>query len=87
MSYALLHFLVGSTGAGKTTHAIDFCEQAGAVRFSIDEWMARLFWMDAPQPIEADWAMARVQRCSEQIWERLHGGILGRADGGGDGGP
>ena len=43
MNFAPVHFLVGSTGAGKTTYAIRFCEEAGAVRFSIDEWMSSLF--------------------------------------------
>jgi predicted kinase len=40
----------------------------GGVIFSIDEWMTRLFWMDTPQPIDSAWAMARVERCYEQIW-------------------
>jgi predicted kinase len=69
MTSAPLHFLVGSTGAGKTTYAQRFCREAGAVRFSVDEWMSALFWMDAPQPIEAGWAMERVQRRSAQIWD------------------
>ncbi|MGC1302236.1 MAG: ATP-binding protein [Caulobacteraceae bacterium] len=69
MPSAPLHFLVGSTGAGKTTYAMRFCEAAGAARFSIDEWMTTLFWMDAPQPIDAAWAMERVERCSARIWE------------------
>jgi predicted kinase len=69
MVSAPLHFLVGSTGAGKTTYAIRFCKEVGALRFSIDEWMSALFWMDAPRPIEPAWALERVDRCSTQIWE------------------
>jgi predicted kinase len=69
MTPASLHFLVGSTGAGKTTYAIRFCVEFGAVRFSIDEWMSALFWMDSPQPIEPAWSMERVERCSKQIWD------------------
>jgi len=69
MTAAPLHFLVGPTGAGKTTYAIRFCKEAGAVRFSIDEWMTALFWMDSPWPIEPAWSMGRVQRCSTQIWD------------------
>ena len=69
MPSAPLHFLVGSTGAGKTTYAIPFCAETGAVRFSIDEWMTALFWMDSPQPLQPDWSLERVARCSQQIWD------------------
>ena len=69
MTFAPLHFLVGSTGAGKTTYALRFCEEAGAVRFSIDEWMSALFWMDSPEPIDPAWAMERVERCAARIWD------------------
>ena len=69
MPYAPLHFLVGSTGAGKTTYALRFCKETGAVRFSVDEWMTVLFWMDSPQPLQPAWSLERVQRCSKQIWD------------------
>jgi predicted kinase len=65
---ALVHLICGSTGAGKSTYARKLTEELGAVRFSIDEWMTALYWMDSPQPIDADWAMQRVERCVAQIW-------------------
>ena len=52
---ALLHFLCGSTGAGKTSYALRLCDEIGAIRFSVDEWMSALFWMDSPQPIDPHW--------------------------------
>src|SRR5580692_340941 len=64
-----VHLICGSTGAGKTTYALRLSDRIGAVRFSIDEWMAALFWMDSPQPIDPAWAMARVERCNAQIWD------------------
>jgi predicted kinase len=64
----LIYLICGSTGAGKTTYARKLADELGAVRFSIDEWMAALFWMDTPQPIAAAWAMERVERCNAQIW-------------------
>jgi predicted kinase len=63
-----IYLICGSTGAGKTTYAMRLSDETGAVRFSIDEWMAALFWMDAPKPLESDWAMERVHRCHNQIW-------------------
>jgi predicted kinase len=64
----VVHLVCGPTGSGKTTYARRLAEQEGAVRFSIDEWMSALFWMDASHPFEPSWAMARVQRCAGLIW-------------------
>ena len=58
----------GSTGAGKTTYAVASATRLGATRFSIDQWMTALFWMDTVDPIDPAWALARVRRCCEQIW-------------------
>ena len=64
----LIHLISGSTGAGKTTYAMALSQRLKAVRFSIDEWMAALFWMDSQKPIDPTWAMERVSRCQDQIW-------------------
>ncbi len=64
----LIHLISGSTGAGKTTYALELCEEIKAVRFSIDDWMTALFWMDSPQPLDGSWSMERVERCIKQIW-------------------
>jgi predicted kinase len=65
---ATVHLVTGSTGAGKTTFSRELTERAGAVRFSIDEWMTALFWADAYQPLDPAWVMVRVERCYAQIW-------------------
>lgn len=63
-----LVLIVGCTGAGKTTYARQLADAAGAVRFSIDEWMTSLFWVDSPQPLQFAWTMERVTRCEAQIF-------------------
>ncbi|HTI68102.1 MAG TPA: ATP-binding protein [Caulobacteraceae bacterium] len=68
MAEPLVHLVCGSTGAGKTTYALRLTAQLGGVRFSIDEWMTALFWRDSPQPIEAAWALERIERCQGLIW-------------------
>ncbi len=68
MRRPLIHLICGSTGAGKTTYALKLCEGIGAVRFSIDDWMTALFWMDSPRPLDPAWSMERVERCYTQIW-------------------
>jgi predicted kinase len=70
---ASAHLICGSTGAGKTTYARALAERLGAVRFSIDEWMSALFWMDSPQPLDAAWSMERVERCYGRIWVTARG--------------
>lgn len=65
---ATLHVIFGPSGAGKTTYAHAFARREGAVAFILDDWMARLFGPDMPQPIEYDWMIERVQRCEAQIW-------------------
>lgn len=63
-----IHLICGSTGAGKTTYAQALSDRIGGIRFSIDEWMTVLFWMDSPQPLQPAWSMERVERCLAQIW-------------------
>ena len=63
-----VHLVFGRVGAGKTTYGRRFAAEQRALLFCIDEWMASLFMMDAPQPISLDWAMPRVERVERQIW-------------------
>jgi predicted kinase len=62
-----VHIVTGGTGAGKTTYARALATRVGGVRFSIDDWMTTLFWMDSPQPIKFAWTMARIERCESLI--------------------
>ena len=61
------HVVTGSTGAGKSTFARELATRVGGMRFSIDEWMTRLYWMDSPEKKDFEWAMERIARCEEQI--------------------
>ena len=63
------YLITGGTGAGKTTYALKIARETGAIRFSIDDWMTTLFWMDSPEPISFDWAMERIGRAEAQIWD------------------
>ena len=64
---ATWHLIAGSTGAGKTTVARQIADRMRGVRFSIDEWMNALYWMDYPEKNDFSWALERVQRCEAQI--------------------
>lgn len=71
------YLITGGTGAGKTTYAQTLARETGAIRFSIDDWMTTLFWMDSPDPISFEWAMERITRAEAQMWETA-GQVLGR---------
>ena len=70
---ATVHAIFGPSGAGKTTYAHAFARREGAVAFILDDWMARLFGPDMPQPIKYDWMIERVGRCEAQIWSAAAG--------------
>ena len=72
---ATLHVIFGPSGAGKTTYANAFARREKAVAFILDEWMARLFAPDMPEPIEYEWMIQRVARCEAQIWS-VAAGVL-----------
>ena len=65
---ATLNVIFGPCGAGKTTYAHAFARREKAVAFILDDWMARMFGPDMPEPIQYAWMLERVGRCEAQIW-------------------
>lgn len=65
---AILNVIFGPCGAGKTTYAHAFARRERAIAFILDDWMARLFGPDMPEPLEYEWMAERVGRCEAQIW-------------------
>src|SRR5258705_361227 len=65
---ATLNVIFGPCGAGKTTYAHAFARREKAVAFVLDDWMARLFGPDMPEPLQYEWMLERVGRCEAQIW-------------------
>ena len=65
---ATVHLVAGSTGAGKTTYALELANRESALRLSIDEWTTTLFGPDQPTPLQFEWMMERVSRCEAQMW-------------------
>lgn len=63
-----IYIVFGPQGAGKSTYARQLARDVGGVRFSIDDWMARLYGADMPSPPDLAWVMERVGRCEAQIW-------------------
>ena len=70
---ATLNVIFGPCGAGKTTYAHAFARRERAVAFILDDWMARMFGPDMPEPLQYDWMIERVGRCEGQIWATAAG--------------
>ncbi len=69
-----IYLICGATGAGKTTYAEALALQVSGLRFSIDEWMERLYNSDKPETGIFEWLSPRVERSWAQmrdIAERL----------------
>ncbi len=62
-----VHLICGLPGAGKTTYAEQLRQDLNGVRFSIDEWNSRLFFMDRDPTSDFHWFYKRVQRCCAQM--------------------
>jgi predicted kinase/uncharacterized glyoxalase superfamily protein PhnB len=63
-----IHLVIGPVGAGKSTFATGLARDHGAVRLTLDEWMARLFSPDRPDAGVIEWYVERAARCLDQIW-------------------
>ncbi|PZD71554.1 hypothetical protein C1752_06174 [Acaryochloris thomasi RCC1774] len=61
---ATLHLLHGFTGAGKTTFARKLEHDLPAVRFTLDEWMVRLYGHNPPEACFVDYS----KRVTDLIW-------------------
>jgi predicted kinase len=66
---ATAHLLFGYLGSGKTTFAKRLEVEHGAVRFTPDEWMARLFGGDPPEQGFPEKAEA-ILELLEPLWTR-----------------
>jgi predicted kinase len=71
------HLFCGLVGVGKTTLARQIAEEETAVRFSLDEWMFRLYGQlhyDDPSYV------SRLDECKDLIWDTARQVIATRRD-------
>lgn len=67
---ALLHFLIGPVGAGKSTYAKRRCAREPALLLDVDTWMVRLFGGDArPSQDVLAWYLERRERVRGLVWD------------------
>jgi predicted kinase len=65
-----VHLIIGPVGAGKSTFGLKLSRELGAVRLTLDDWMATLYG-DDERPAEGriQWYLERTERCLNLIWE------------------
>ena len=69
--------LLGLTGAGKSTLGRRLAREKRELYFSIDEWLKKLFWMDAPSQDPLPWVLERCRRVDTLIASLLEQEIAG----------
>ncbi|WP_147919134.1 AAA family ATPase [Ruania zhangjianzhongii] len=71
MTAGRVHLLYGLTGSGKSTLARRLCQDGAAVRFTLDEWMLRLYpelsYDDAAYGRQADVVREVIWTVAEQV--------------------
>jgi predicted kinase len=67
--------VIGPVGAGKSTFALAVARDHAALRFTLDDWMTRLYSPDRPDAGVVEWYVERTARCIDQIWT-VAGGVL-----------
>ncbi len=65
-----LHFVTGSTAAGKTSYSQHLAENLGAFRFSVEEWLKSLYGAEVIEKASEEWINERIRRC-ESLAKRL----------------
>ncbi|WGK65148.1 AAA family ATPase [Croceiramulus getboli] len=67
----MIHLIVGSTGAGKTTYAHELKKTTQGVVFSIDLWNKILFLPDKKPTDGLEWFLNRIERAERMIMDLI----------------
>ena len=77
VSVGCVHLLYGLAGSGKTTRARDLSEDGRAVRYTLDEWMLRLY---PDVQFDADDYGPRAEAVKELVWSVAEQVLLAGTD-------
>jgi predicted kinase len=67
----MIHLIVGNTGSGKTTYAIQLKRKTEGIIFSIDKWNKTLFLADKKPNDGLEWFLERIERAEEMIMDLI----------------
>ena len=63
----MIHLIVGNTGSGKTTYALELKAKTNGIVFSIDKWSKTLFLKDKTKNDGLDWFLERIKKAKKMI--------------------
>lgn len=70
-NHIMLHLIIGNTGAGKTTYALQLKAQNKGIIFSIDKWNNTLFFQDKTEEDGVDWILERIERAENMMMDTI----------------
>ena len=65
----MLHLIIGNTGAGKTTYALQLKDKTKGIIFSIDKWNNTLFFQDKTEEDGVEWILERIERAESMMMD------------------
>ncbi|MEM0517093.1 AAA family ATPase [Aequorivita flava] len=68
----MVHLIVGNTGSGKTTYAMELRRKTHGIIFSIDKWNKTLFLADKKPDDGLEWFLERIDRAEVMIMDLVH---------------
>lgn len=68
----MIHLIVGNTGSGKTSYALELKKNTKGVVFSIDKWNKTLFLADKTENDGLEWFLERIERAESMIEDLIH---------------
>lgn len=67
----MLHLIIGNTGAGKTTYALQLKAKNKGIIFSIDKWNNTLFFQDKREEDNVEWILERIERAESMMMDTI----------------
>lgn len=67
----MLHLIIGNTGSGKTTYALQLKPKNKGIIFSIDKWNNTLFFQDKKAEDGVEWILERIERAENMMMDTI----------------
>lgn len=66
---AKIFLICGGIGAGKSSYSLKLVKELGGIYFATDEWMKNLYRDDLIAEMQYEWALERIDRIEQQMFD------------------